>query len=428
MPSLSFTSLCGAAAIDANAYLLRLGEAGALLLDVGQPRPGAPWLEALDAALADAQAPLGGVWLSHAHADHLGGWPELLTRAPRALGWCTPETRRAAAAALLPTLSGARPQARARASALAERLTALDAPLRLSWPEGELPWQLVLRPVPCGHIPGAAALVVDITRGAMFHRVCYLSDFSLTDQPLTPGLALDALRDRPIDTLIMEGVLADAPGPWPRYALELDRLASVAMSAPSGALIAVSALGEAPQVVAGLDARGCEVVAHEGLGEQLSELASARLVSLSECARLLRQGRIVVAAGAALSATSPAGQLARELVSREGARVVLLNSLHQRSPAGALWDARDAAFAAPWGARVARRAQLAHARLPCHATRADLMRAARALAPARLVLVHGRERALEGLARAIRNENEGVIAEVCVPRDGEVIWLDDEAR
>jgi hypothetical protein len=111
----------------------------------------------------------------------------------------------------------------------------------------------------------------------------------------------------------------------------------------------------------------------------------------------------VLASGEHLEANSPAGQLARDLISTPNAHIYTLNSLrHAPLKQLARRTLTDAELRAD--TLFLQHAQLHRYNAPLHATAPDLVAAATRCAPLqRLLLVHGRPQSLHKLKRAIKS-------------------------
>ncbi len=163
-------------------------------------------------------------------------------------------------------------------------------------------------------------------------------------------------------------------------------------SRQGGALVAVSTLGEATQVVTGLAEAGECPVVHQMLEPIVGDKDGVEFGEESHCRRMLGLGKVVVAPGEQLHKSTPAGRLADA-----ASLVAVLN----RKPKG----------------KVARRVE--RFLLGNHAPRGQLVGAVQAVQPATTLLVHGHKSQLHTLKRAI--ENAGYGGDVIVPENGEVV-------
>jgi phosphoribosyl 1,2-cyclic phosphodiesterase len=373
--------LAGANAQGANAYLLQ-AHGLRVLLDAGSvsSRP-AKWTRLahdLDAA-----------FVSHVHGDHVGALGELLYVNPALRPVASRDSVALAPYALagrFTALGRPDPRASARDAAASLRPVATGQPFTLAQRGG---CSVTATLMPCGHVLGACSVLLDICAPESFQRIFYLPDFCLHAQPVTPGALLPTPDPaRPIDLLIMEGVLgadadADAVDPHATRASLID---SLRHDRPR--LLALSAIGQAPEVSAALSAAGLPHTVHE-LARPVFEvyaragadLTRATFADLTGCDRALARGELVVATDEHLSPGSPSHEL---MARHPGADVVTMNAM--RSP----------------------RPGVRHVLLPDHATRSALRAAARILDPERIALVHGAPRPLKLLARALRRDGHDV--------------------
>ncbi|MEM1347985.1 MAG: hypothetical protein AAGI01_05455 [Myxococcota bacterium] len=395
---MTLTFLSGAAGISDNALLFDVHGAR-LLVDLGHHGPGdvPAWM--------DSQADLGSIHaaaVSHAHADHLGALAACLQRRPSLPVFTSAPTRDLTAFAITP-----RARDRPHARSLAESLTALpfDAPQPI------LGGALRLTLLPCGHMLGAASLLLDSEHSSKFPTILVLPDFCLHAQSILPGALLP---EAPVDTLVMEGTLAiDRSADAIDYAAESARLVEVMRAHPGAPrLLAAAPLGEGPEVAHILRHVGEPVVAHrymqpvfEAYRRHTSEdFAHVTFADSAGCRAALLASRIVLAMGAHFEPHAESGRLAAHVEHRADALLILFNGARARR--------------APSGALVHRAQRFV---LPTHAPRWALLEAVRRIAPRRVVLYHGPHKGLHALAKAIRKE--GAVEEVVVPRDGEVVGL-----
>jgi Cft2 family RNA processing exonuclease len=172
--------------------LLHLGK-HRLLLDCG--------LGELQPLLKDSQPPVELVFCSHAHQDHALGLLEFHQTFPEIPIYTSEVT-----AKLLP----------------------------LNWLERELslipsfcqvlPWRspiqldrdLSVELFPAGHLPGAAAILLNYTTSQRTYKIFYTGDFCLSNLQLVDGLSLENLRGLAPDVLIIEGTYGTARHPHRR--------------------------------------------------------------------------------------------------------------------------------------------------------------------------------------------------------------------
>ncbi|WP_168210910.1 MBL fold metallo-hydrolase [Persicimonas caeni] len=390
MSEISFEAACGAAELTANAYLVQ-AHGVRLLLDAGARQNRAPaWLDALEAPDA--------CWLSHAHWDHLGALGPLKARWPRLTCLATSQTRRLARHALaLGGLDGD------RASALASQLQSVPERqyFELStYADNPAAQKFRAMVFEAGHIPGAGMLLVEVDVGQERpFRILYTSDFCGHDQPGVPGALFPRTGQAfPIDVMVMEGVLATRKEyDEVSYADEWARFQQWTANRTGGALVAVSTLGEAAQVVSGLVEAGERPVVHRMLEPVVGKLVDKQSVEFGDethARRALGLGKVVVAPGEGLQRSTPAGRLA----DAAGA-VAVLNRKPRRKAA-----APSERFL-----------------LGNHAPRGQLVGAVNAVNPSKVILVHGHKSQLFSLKRAI--EKSGYAGEVLIPKTGETVPL-----
>lgn len=442
MAEITLQPLSGGAELSANAYLLEVAGVR-LLLDAGAVEPGKSTSRTSAApGWVDAIASPDLCWLSHAHWDHLGAIAALKARFPRLGLFCAPATRRLAEIALKTNKDRGR-----AASALAAGLQTVDElvyfdPLLFSasahhstrdaLSDNAASPRFRAMCFPAGHIPGAQMLLVEVDRPGEDvrsaaqppFRLLYTSDFCGHEQPLTPGALFPATGpDFQVDVMLMEGVLATQPAyDQVDYGAQATGLVDEVVQASGAVLIGVSRLASAAEVVALLVERGVPCVVHHALHPviQIGFGAFGRDAALSQvewgdeqaCARALFARRTVVAPGEDLGRGTPAGRLRLDLQRCEAASVIVLNRVRAASPAGKLLAAGQKGQSAP---------RVAHFLLPNHAPRRQLIEAALAVNPRRLLLVHGHRSQLYSLKRAI--EKAGFRGQVEVPENGAVLSL-----
>jgi Cft2 family RNA processing exonuclease len=408
MSQVSFIAACGASELSANAYVVQ-AHGHRLLLDAGAVQGQSPdWVDQI--AAPDI------CWVSHAHWDHLGSLGPLKARFPRLECLSSVPTRRLASIAL--ATAGLDPQ---RAHALALQLRGV--PMRryvelssiLDTPAAKKFRMMVF---PAGHIPGAGMVVVEIdVGGERPFRLLYTGDFCGHDQPAVPGALFPKTgADFSIDVMIMEGVLATQKGlDELDYTEQFAKLERIVGARQGGALIGVSSLGEAAQLVAGLVEAGIRPTVHRML-ESVLEAAGVGLAEMdgadeAQCRQALEAGKVVIAPGEQLGRSTPAGRLVSAIAERDDGVIVVLNRAHKKSTAGRILSGRHTNLSA----------SAEHVQLPNHAPRHQLTGAVKAIDPARVVLVHGHRSQLFALKRAIAAT--GFAGAIDVPENGEMIDL-----
>ncbi|MFW5968540.1 MAG: MBL fold metallo-hydrolase RNA specificity domain-containing protein, partial [Persicimonas sp.] len=283
---------------------------------------------------------------------------------------------------------------------------------------------------PAGHIPGAAMILVEVDRGDQRpFRLLYTGDFCAHDQPLVEGALFPKTGESfPIDVLVMEGVLAtNEEADRADYGAELRRCVREVRDHNGATLIGVSTLGEAAPVLKALADAGSRPVVHRALEPVLQAVwpgwsdASMSVVDEAEARRAFEAKRIVVAPGDQFEENSPAGRLVASAAARPDGLIVVLNRAHKGTVAGQLCAA-DRRANVDIGARQIRlEARVERFLLVNHAPRGQLVAAARAVDPDRLVLVHGKRSRLFALGRAI--DKAGFGGQIDVPETGERLDL-----
>lgn len=442
-------SLGRTADVGANAYLVTT-EHCHILLDAGaatSDRLG--WLDALDVR---PDVPLF-VWISHLHADHLGALPSLYQRHAHVQIVMTPLS-----AALMPAACRGLFKETHHSEHASQALAALShkLPLRTRWRlplDTDSPDAVYLTAFPCGHVPGAASLLLEVGREEKFHKIFYLPDFSThlatLATPFDPRTitSRDGEPVRP-DLLIMEGMLgSDAQANRLHIEEEMDALVHACIirleQRRGGQLIAAQGLGVALDVVhhldAALTARGLqeELIVHDFLeplfqpveratARDSSWLASVRFMSLPMCEEMLLAGNIVVASDEHLSPGSPSRHLASSALEREDVRLFLFPGSRTQSLTRKILDASPGdTIKVSKKRRLTVRAERTSCHLPNHAPRRALLDAVTTLEPGRVALVHGSRNALLGLQSALRKHlgKKGVTCEVDVLQDGQILEL-----
>ena len=265
------------------------------------------------------------------------------------------------------------------------------------------------------------------------HRILYTGDFCCHDQPVLDGATMPVTgEDFPIDTLIIEGVLAtnreadavDIGAEWDRFT------AYAGTDEPT--LVGVSAVGESVEVAGALSSTSTEVVADLSLEIVFENYAGAPSVTFADgdgLAAALERGATVLAPGDQFEAGSTARTLAARVVGLDDGRLAVLNRVYGRSFADDLLDAQpgDALRVYPdKSATIDLRAEVEHFTLPNHAPRWQLVATVEAIGAERTVLVHGRESQLQALRRAIGDG--GYDGDVLVPANGDGVCASKYVR
>lgn len=435
MPSapIQVRSLTRAGDVGANAYLVTTPHCR-VLLDAGAAT--ADRLEWLDGLDADFDRPLF-VWISHLHADHIGALPSLYKRHTNVHVVMTPLS-----AALMPAACRGLFRESHHSEHASQALAALShrLPLHTRWrlPLGDdVPGRLFMTALPCGHVPGAASLLLEVEHEEKFHKIFYLPDFSTHGatlaEPFDPALLTALMADAArLDLLIMEGMLgSDAAANRVRIEEEMASLVSDcvawATQRRGGQLIAAQGFGVALDVVHHLDRamrdeeEGLELIVHDFLEPLFRAIArspshaerdlaqgwlsSVRFMPLAMCEEMLQAGQVVVASDEHLSPGSPSCQLVANILERQDARIFLFPGSRTRSLARRILDAPAGASLEVGKKRhLVVRAERVACQLPNHATRKVLIDAVLAMDPARVALVHGPRNGLLGLRSALEKK------------------------
>lgn len=418
LEKLQIRCLTGSGDVSANAYLVE-GEGWSVLLDVGAVTGHARWLSHLKNS-PDL------VWVSHVHADHIGALPELYKRYPGVEVVMTPTS-----AALCACVG--RGQDRAVADVfdvLGQVSKSLSFKKTMTRRFGETCVRMT--PYACGHIPGAASLLLEVEHGEKFHRILYLPDFSAHAQPLTPRAEFPVFdEEAPLDCLIMEGMLgSDRVSDKLDYDKNLQSLVDgcAQHSTGGGQLVAVPSLGLSGEVVHALSEVLDEVYVHDYLepifkitasllGEQSWADRGVRFVTQPQATRMLMAGQVVVASDEHLQSGSPSRALFMSIVEDSDSRIVLCNSTRKKSFAGKVSATPQGEVFQQGGLSFRRMLDVEHVLLPNHAPRWALMGTVKLLKPQQVVLVHGQRNALSGLQGALRKvvKKKKLTCEVLVP-------------
>ena len=153
-----------------------------ILLDCG--------LKDLSPLLEQGKPPADLIFCSHAHDDHCRGLLDLHRAFPQIPIYTSEVT-----AKLLPCH-------------WVDRLDLKE----IDWCN-ILPWrralkineQIAIELVPAGHLPGAAAIIINYTTAARSYCIMYSGDFSVSNFQLVEGMSIENLRGLEPDVLILEG-------------------------------------------------------------------------------------------------------------------------------------------------------------------------------------------------------------------------------
>jgi Cft2 family RNA processing exonuclease len=405
----------GAGELGGVALEVRAGDSR-MLLDCGVGGDG-------DEEWTDEIGSLDGVWVSHAHLDHGGALPALLSGRPFLGGWCSAATQRLLELTL-PAVDGvdetrARDVADALAPISARRYTDVSGEVRLM-------------PFPAGHVLGARTVAVEAGGPeSETTRLLYTGDFCCHDQPVLPGARFPSTDgDFTLDTLVMEGVLAtNREADETELTDEWSRLVDFA-DTDGPVLIPVSPVGEAVEVIAALREAATELVGDSSLEpmvaayDRWAEPGDLREVvefaSPEDFSAAFERGATIVAAGGQLEPNTAAHRAAGDVIESSKARIAVLNRAYPSTPAGRLLDTGEGGeFRLRPDFPRTLRAAVDSFTLPSHAPRSQLIATVEALQPNRVVLVHGRESHLQTLYRVVgASDYDGDIE---VPSSGDVV-------
>lgn len=108
----------------------------------------------------------------------------------------------------------------------------------------ELTQNLTVEFFPCGHLPGAVAILLTYTTPQRDYRLLYTGDFFLSNSRLVEGFRLEELRGIDLDVLIVEGSYGTARHPHRRnQENQLAERINRAIAAGSSVLMPTPALG-----------------------------------------------------------------------------------------------------------------------------------------------------------------------------------------
>ena len=203
-----FMPLGGGQRVGASCYYLRIGGVN-LILDAGTgierglvfepdlyPLFTLPFIQSV--------AQVNQIYISHAHADHVGYLLKLMGQADRSDVYMTEITKLLAEYQLYDRafLNGAPEDESRRLAAryLFDRVTAVSYMQTLDFGSYKATF------FPAGHIPGAMMILFECGK----RKILYTADYSMEGTPLTDGCILP--KGLKIDTLIMCGLHAKHPG------------------------------------------------------------------------------------------------------------------------------------------------------------------------------------------------------------------------
>lgn len=182
------------------ALLLNLGKYH-LLLDCG--------VHNLEVLLKDQDTPLDFIFCSHAHLDHSRGLLEFHQKFPEIPIYTSEVT-----AKLLP-LNWLDQNPDSIVSFL--QILPWRCPKQIS-SQSPIPTEedLSIEIFPSGHLPGAAAILIEYATKSRTYKILYTGDFCLSNLQLVEGLSLETFRGLAPDILIIEGSYGTARHPHRR--------------------------------------------------------------------------------------------------------------------------------------------------------------------------------------------------------------------
>lgn len=224
-PNIYFMPLGGGQRVGASCYYLRLGECN-LILDAGTGREKGlvfePDLHSLvTTPFLQSAGQIHQIYISHAHADHIGYLPELMRRAHTAGVYMTEMTALLSSYQLYdrPYLSRATMDTepgfedkRLETRYRLDQITTVSYMQRMDFGRYQVTF------LPAGHIPGAMMMLFTCGR----RRILYTGDYSLEGTALTDGCMVP--EDLEVDTVILCGLHARQP----RYTKRADCLSQTA--------------------------------------------------------------------------------------------------------------------------------------------------------------------------------------------------------
>ena len=237
---MKITFLGGANEVGASCTLIEIEEKR-ILVDVGIRMSGKPDKRFPD---LDKVGELDAFLLTHAHTDHTGALPGLVSRLPTGVkGYCTRATKPITRVLLEDSKNR---QER-------EKQEEIDAALQYLEFMTSVPWREPI-PIcndvtatwfPAGHILGAAMILIKSER----ESILITGDVSITDQKTIPGMSMLDLSSQP-DVMVMESTYGDKC--HTDRAAEEKRLVSdveQVIQAGGKVLIPVFAIGRSQEVI-----------------------------------------------------------------------------------------------------------------------------------------------------------------------------------
>lgn len=202
-----FMPLGGGQRVGASCYYLRLGNAN-IILDAGTGKEKGVIFEPdlhslLISPFIQSLSQINQIYISHAHADHIGYLFRLISETPRADIYMTKLTAFLSEYQLYDRtfLSGVNQEENKRLAAkhMLDKITIVSYMQEMNFGKYSVTF------LPAGHIPGAMMTLFQYGR----RQILYTGDYSLENTPLTSGCVIPDSFD--IDTIIMCGLHAKHP-------------------------------------------------------------------------------------------------------------------------------------------------------------------------------------------------------------------------
>jgi Cft2 family RNA processing exonuclease len=443
--------LGGASGVGASSVLVQLGPCAALIdagvrMDAGDRLPDLAMLEQVKPAC---------VFVTHAHADHIGALPLVHESFPDIPIYTTMATSRLMAVMLADAtrVMARRAHDEMELPLYDEGLVARTlqrlrpVPASGSFTVPELP-EVIVHTAPAGHIAGAVSVGLESAHG----RVLVSGDLSLARQRTIGGAVTPSLR-RP-DLLVLESTYGARLHPN-RAAEELRLARAVAEAVERGrCLIPAFALGRAQEIclilrtaqrdrvipefpiyLDGLVRTVCAAYATipEALAPPLARQVrrgqpvflggSVREVaSPAERQQVIGQDHLCVIASSGMLTGGPSAFYAAQIAGDARATIMITGYQDEESPGRRLLDLADQGEGELEleGRTVTTHCRVERYSLSAHADAAELARFARALRPRQVALVHGDPEARAALGVRLRE-----FTIVRFPEDGEDVELTD---
>jgi Cft2 family RNA processing exonuclease len=432
---MKFINLTRRTEIGANSYFLEAA-GQRLVLDSGM-HPKEEGDEALPNFRALGDRALDAIILSHAHLDHAGTLPLLMQRQPQARIFMTEATAEIASALLHNSVNVMTRQREELGLVMYPLFThrqtdrATDqwrsCPLRQPFTLGgerarrENEEGITVEFVDAGHVLGAAGVILRAEGRTIF----YTGDVNFDDQTVTAGAVFPQSG---VDVLIIETTRGDSPTPEGfSRAAEERRLAEAidrAFRAGGCVLIPVFALGKTQEVLGMIYNFRREKLLGEfpvyigGLSVKMSEIYDRRAMTtrrllprlqlLEEVAPFVlngqnihdspaRPGRLYALSSGMMTPKTLSNVFARRVVEDPKHYIFFVGYADPESPAGLLRTAKpgDLVTLDPDEPPQKLACHIEQFQFSAHASRESIVRYATALAPKKIVLVHGDVPAVE---------------------------------